>query len=229
VALAHVCCECSGFAFLVALTPPPNDTQNGSQQPIVAAMFQTATTQLAERDQALSTANDFKGALRVSLLNKNEIAGSTKGESDASGQFGLTRGFACVWVTFSLVLFYNVIVLSSVRPLIGQHWRVPVVCWRAHNVTENSSCPTAMQYAVLQKPSARYCSELPSLVHTDPVHSLPYSVSHVQRCPCCRHRATKTHATIKMLKAVTDERKGKVALCTPSSHIEVVWVQLRSF
>ena len=104
-------------------------------------------------------------------------------------------------------LFYEVIVLSSVRPLTGQHWRVPAVCWRAHNVTRNSSCPTAMQHRVLQKPSARHYSELSSPVHTDPVPSLPYSIS-----PCVLYSGPSAAGTVppkytlqSNFKAITDE------------------------
>jgi hypothetical protein len=70
VALAHVCCECLGFAFSVALAPSPNDTLNGSQQPIVAAMFQTARAQLAVRDQPLYTANDLKALYEFRYLTR---------------------------------------------------------------------------------------------------------------------------------------------------------------
>lgn len=133
-----------------------NDAQNGSQQPIVAAMFQTVTTQLSVRDQPVYTANDLKALYELSYLTRMKSLVVQKVGVTQSGSLVDTWVCMCVGHVQS-GLFYEVIVLSSVRPLIGQHWRVPAVCWRARNVTRNSSCPTAMQHGLLQNPSAHHC------------------------------------------------------------------------
>ena len=133
----------------------------------------------------------------------------TRMKSPVGQKVGVTQSGSLVdtWVCMCVGhvqsgLFCEVIVLSSVRPLIGQHWRVPAVCWRAHNVTRNSSCPTAMQHGVLQKPPALHCVQncpvLSCPVHTDPVVSLlPPKYTLQSNC-----------------KSVTDECEGAFALYT---------------
>jgi hypothetical protein len=185
-------------------------------------MIQTVTTHLAVRDQPVYTAKDLKALYELRYLTRMKSLVVQKVGVTQSGS--LFDTCICMCVGHFQSGFYEVIVLSSVRPLIGQHWRVPAVCWRAHNVTRNSSCPTAMQHGILRKPSAHHCVQncpvVSCPVHTDPVPSLPHSVSPsdlrlclVQCCLCCRYYATQITLQSNF-KAITDECIVTVALCT---------------
>jgi len=99
---------------------------------------QRVTTQLAVRDQPVYTANDLKALYELRYLTRVKSLVVQKVGVTQSGSLVDTWVCMCVGHVQS-GLFYEVIVLSSVKPLIGQHWRVPAVRWRAHNVTRNSS------------------------------------------------------------------------------------------
>jgi hypothetical protein len=171
----------------------------------------------AVRDQPVYTANDLKALYELRYLTRMKSLEVQKVGVTQSGSLVDTWVCMCVGHVQS-GSFYEVIVLSSVRPETGQHWMVPAVCWRAHNVTRNSSYPTAMQHGVcrsrllitvfrtalscqlcvqncpvvstlcseLPRPVntvrncpvlSTLCSELPRPVNTDPLPSLPYSLS----------------------------------------------------
>ena len=139
----------------------------------------------------------LKSALRASLLDKNEIAGSTKGGSDVIGQFGWHVGLhVCgsrsVWV----VLWSYCVEFSK-----ASDWpTLEGVCC----LLEGTQCHRELFlpdcHAVRPSTEAvcsSLCLELPCPVHTDPLLSLPYSRSPsdlrlclVQWSLCCRQYVT---------------------------------------
>jgi hypothetical protein len=145
-ALANVFCECWDFAFSVQLrrqTTPKTEVSSRSLPPC----SRLSQHNFAVRDQLVYTANDLKVLYELCYLTRMKSLVVQKVGVTQSGSLVDTWVCMCVGHVRS-GSFYEVIVLSSVRPRIGQHWRVTAVCWRAHNVTRNSSCPTAMQHGV---------------------------------------------------------------------------------